>query len=78
MSNMITGRGGEEMSKGYDEIAAEIVEKLVLARATATTSTAVGNSTHLNTLFEKYLSDDAVAETYKAVYKAVVDASQGK
>lgn len=63
------------MAKGFDEIAGEIVEKLILARGTAIASSS-GNTTHVNTLFEKYLSDEAIAKSYKDIYKAILEATR--
>ncbi|WP_167374614.1 hypothetical protein [Paenibacillus helianthi] len=55
------------MSKSNVEVAAEIVQSLIQARAAAIAPTTGSRGDFINL----YLSDDAIAKTYEAVLKAV-------
>lgn len=55
------------MAKPNDEIALEIVQALIQARGAAIGPTSSGRADYL----KAYLSDEAIAETYKTILKAV-------
>lgn len=59
------------MSRSTIEIAAEIVQELLKARGQA-----IAGIEHVSSqceLIKEYLSDEAVAQTYKTIFKAVND-----
>lgn len=55
------------MSKGNDDLASEIVQAVIQARGAV-----IANATSNRGEYMKmYLSDEAIAETYKAIIKAL-------
>lgn len=54
------------VAKPNDEIAAEIVQAVIQARGNA-----IAGSNHRNEYLEKYLSDAAIAKTYKEILNAI-------
>jgi len=54
------------MSKPYFEVASDIVQAVVKARGEA-----IASSTDAGIYVEKYLSDAAISNTYKAVLEAL-------
>lgn len=60
------------MSKGYDEIAGDIVCQLLAARGVAISGSGSVSATNNN--IKEYLSDDAVASAYRAVYDSILKA----
>lgn len=59
------------MSKSNLEIAADIVQELLKARGEAIAVVGVKSDIALDKLLKEYLSDEAVAKTYKEIFKAV-------
>jgi hypothetical protein len=60
------------MSKGFDEIAGDILASLLKARGEAIASS--DNNTNRNYLVETFLSDEAVSSAYVKIYKSVIEA----
>lgn len=69
MENYGSRKGDGFMSKGTYEVAAEIVCELLKARGQAIAG--IGHAGLMKDLIDKYLSDEAVAKTYKEIFKAV-------
>lgn len=62
-------RGGGNMSKTFYETAAEIVSELLKARGQAIAG--IGHAAATVDLIDKYLSNEAVANAYKEILKAI-------
>jgi hypothetical protein len=54
------------MTKGNDDITSEIVQALIQARGAV-----IANTNNRADFMKMYLSDEAIAETYKTIFKAV-------
>lgn len=62
-------KGGNDMTKSSNEIAAEIVVSLIQARGEAIGPTSSNRADYL----KQYLSDEAIADTYKNILSAVLN-----
>lgn len=61
--------GGDTVSKNYHEVTGEIVQELIKAKAQVIGE--AGNSTMKQELLKEHLSDEAIINSFKAIFAAV-------